>query len=313
MSLFLVNSEHPSFTLFTQIPNDEMVPQNESNDEDKQEKKAESSPQIVNIFENTVRSVSGNTDYKFGDLSKKAMSELTGKDLEKESYQFGDITKNVVTRTGKVVSGKDDYQFGDISKSLLKDVDSTLRDWTGRQLNNLPLTLYQEFMTKFTPPQRQILIVSTIRFLAIALLTWGFWSNLCTSFAVTVSWLRANWVLAAPTVPSNPKGFIGTYCKMVWANNSSLFFRSYTSLRILMDPLFLVIQGAGTIFTVLGYERHVGRIENDWISKWILNEYPLLGRALALVLSFAWNVGVSFLITSAGIGFGSTVGYYKWR
>ena len=64
-------------------------------------------------FENTVRSVTGDEDYKFGDWTRGKVRELSGKELEE--YQFGDITKKAVS----TFTGKEEYEFGDLTLSLI--------------------------------------------------------------------------------------------------------------------------------------------------------------------------------------------------
>ena len=49
-------------------------------------------------------------EYQFGDLTKKMVSNFTGK----EEYKFGDITKTAVAK----FTGKDEYEFGDVSRKL---------------------------------------------------------------------------------------------------------------------------------------------------------------------------------------------------
>ena len=52
------------------------------------------------LFEDAVRSVSGDENYQFGDWTKGKITELTGKDAS--DYKFGDITKKAFTNfTGK--------------------------------------------------------------------------------------------------------------------------------------------------------------------------------------------------------------------
>jgi hypothetical protein len=63
----------------------------------------------ISFFEGAVQSLTGDGQYQFGDLSKKALSELTGKDFASrnstEQYEFGDISKKVVSQAGKAVTG----------------------------------------------------------------------------------------------------------------------------------------------------------------------------------------------------------------
>ena len=191
---------------------------------------------------------------------------------------------------------------------MLKDADSTIQAFKDQTMNNLPMTLYQEYMTKFTPAQRQVLFVSGFRLAAIALLTWGLWSNLCTAFTVSLSWAKAS---SVPLSLENSKGLV-PFCKLMWSNNSDAFLRTYSVMRMVLDPLFLLIQGAATVFTVARYERFVGRIEQR-MPNMIKETSPLLTRALSLLVAFAWNTSVSLALSTLGIGFGTFVGWSRTK
>ncbi|CAE7252662.1 unnamed protein product, partial [Symbiodinium natans] len=72
-----------------------------------------------------ISSYTGKEDYEFGDLTKATVSKFTGKD----SYKFGDITKaaaekisDAASSTAKQITGKEDYEFGDITRSLISKV-----------------------------------------------------------------------------------------------------------------------------------------------------------------------------------------------
>ena len=281
----------------------------EEESKDTAELTEESIDSVKSMFEGAVQSVTGNKDYRFGDISKQALDELTGKDFSKgnATYEFGDITKNMVTKAGKAISGKEDYQFGDITKSTLKEMDETLQHWKDEQLNNLAIQGYNDFMSKFTPDQQRVLVVSVFRFAAIALLTWGFWSNFCTTVSITLSWTKTCWESSTPIALQSTQGMV-QICKLLWANNNGTFLKTYSMMRIAFDPLFLLIQAAGTFFTVVKYESFVRRIEQKWTPEWIKVKTPLLSRALALLVAFACNTGISMIATIIGIGFGSLFG-----
>lgn len=87
----------------------------------------------ANLFERTVRKVTRNKTYKFGDLARSAASAST-KTFEgavrtvtqDEDYHFGDYSKKVLsTGTGtfesavKSVTGNEQYQFGVSTHSVL--------------------------------------------------------------------------------------------------------------------------------------------------------------------------------------------------
>merc|ERR1719446_627365 len=92
---------------------------------------ADGTEDAPNAFEDAMRKLTGDEEYRFGDLTKKTvaagedaikgtLSELTGKDAD--VYQFGDITKMAVTS----FTGKEEYNFGDISRKMLSDADAAL-------------------------------------------------------------------------------------------------------------------------------------------------------------------------------------------
>ena len=71
-----------------------------------------------NLFEQGMRAVTGNEDYKFGDLTKNvtatAVETLSGKTIDE--YEFGDITKRFASEAADVATdvvtkytGKEDY------------------------------------------------------------------------------------------------------------------------------------------------------------------------------------------------------------
>jgi hypothetical protein len=262
----------------------------------------------ISFFEGAVQSITGDGEYQFGDLSKKALSELTGKDFASrdstEKYEFGDISKKVVSQAGKVVTGNEKYEFGDITKGFLSDLDMSLQDWKGQALNELPVGILQQTFGKLERFQQRALIVAIIRWMAIALLAWGLWANLCTSFTVTAAFTKASWVESTKGV-WNPL--------RMGSIHQQVFLRTYTLLRIALDPLFLMIQGAGTLLIGLRYQRFLGILEDRWVPKSVQDKYPLLARASALGLAFLWNFGVGMLSSGMGIGLGTLVGQIKLR
>ena len=79
----------------------------------------------ANAFESIVRKVSGNDEYKFGDLSKSVISSSTKgvegvvKSVTKnEDYEFGDYTK---TALGATTSG-----FENVVRSVIKNEECKL-------------------------------------------------------------------------------------------------------------------------------------------------------------------------------------------
>jgi hypothetical protein len=102
-----------------------------SSDDENQSASSSSSPSSAerkdnaNAFESIVRKVSGNDEYKFGDLSKSVISSSTKgvegvvKSVTKnEDYEFGDYTK---TALGATTSG-----FENVVRSVIKNEECKL-------------------------------------------------------------------------------------------------------------------------------------------------------------------------------------------
>eukprot|EP00439_Symbiodinium_sp_Y106_P071400 s609_g12.t2 len=82
----------------------------------------------------SVSSYTGKEKYEFGDITKATVSKFTGK----EDYKFGDITKAAADKISgaassavKQITGKDDYEFGDITSSLVSRVTGARKDEDG--------------------------------------------------------------------------------------------------------------------------------------------------------------------------------------
>jgi hypothetical protein len=256
----------------------------------------------ISFLEGAVQSITGDKSYKFGDYTKKTVSDLTGKDVNKEGYEFGDISKNFVAKAGKAVTGKDDYEFGDITRGALTEMENSLQDWQGQAFNDLPSQALQQLFRNVDKSQRRALILAAIRLLAIALLSWGFVANLCTSAIITSSWISAS--LATAT-----RGCWNPF--RVSALQRQLFLTTYSFSRIVLDPFCLLVQGAGTLGIFVRYQKFVATIEQNWIGQKQRVRHPLLYRVASLGLAFLSNLGVAIVITGCGVFLGTLAGQWK--
>ena len=138
------------------------------------------------LFEDAVRTVTGDKSYQFGDLTKRTVSDLTGKNLAEEKYEFGDITKNMLNKAGQMALKDESYQFGDLTKGKLEELESTIEEWN---FEKDPLDkIYNRFMLDMNPQQRNQVVIGAIQLGATALLTWGLFANFCVAFASTIAW-----------------------------------------------------------------------------------------------------------------------------
>jgi len=217
--------------------------------------------------------------------------------------EFGDITKNVLSQTGKVVTGKEDYVFGDITRGVLNDMENSLKEWRGQAFNELPVKTIQQILDRLDKQDRYVLFVSSIRLLAVALLTWGLFANICTALTISACWAKAS-------LTSAVRGCWNPFRSSAHMQRQ-VFLSTYTYARIVLDPLFLVLQGAGTVLTVHRYQRFVANIESRWITDSQRTTYPLLHRVAALFLAFLTNTAITVGLTALGVGFGTMLGQTK--
>jgi hypothetical protein len=264
--------------------------ENDDDESSSNPKKKPPAPISISFIEGAVKSLTGDDSYQFGDYSKKALTETT----------------TVLSQAGKVVTGDDAYVFGDITKGYLNDVESALDEWKDKEFNDLAKEAFQQVFGKMSRSERQALLLSTIRLLAIALLSWGFVANICTALTVTACWTKASLTSATAVVRGswNPLSSNALPQRQV-------FWTTYKYARLLLDPFFLVIEGAATLFLLGRYQQFIATIEQHWITKAQRDKYPLLYRVTALFLAFVCNLGVAGLVTLCGVGLGTIVGQWK--
>lgn len=276
-----------------------------NNNEDDEDVPQGDSPDLnpALMFEKMVHSITGDSSYKFGDLSKKALTELTGKDLDEESYEFGDISRGLITQAGRAVTGNEEYQLGDITRAKLQELEEEMGTWVGENLNALPNNLFRQTFGTLTPQQRRELIIAGVRLAAIALLSWGFATNIASAGVVSMAWMRTVWILdGATNLPMLP---------LFWSVDETswrTFLASYATIRLVLDPVLLILRGCCTLFVFRPYARFIATIESKWTSTDRRERYPLLARAFALVTAFTLNnVLIPTLLVTIGLGLGTSV------
>ncbi|KAL3929062.1 MAG: hypothetical protein SGBAC_012376 [Bacillariaceae sp.] len=277
-----------------------------------------SSFKLQSLVESAVQRISGDKDYQLGDYVKKGLNDLTGKDYSSSNatFEIGKITSEIVSNTiGDVISSgsnDDQYSFGDITTRAIRRAGVSLHTWKGRTLD--PTHLYRQYMGQFTPDQKKILIVSFLRFLAIALVTWGFYGNLSTALYFSGGWLKT--CLAVDPIDlmlKQHQSLIGV-SQAFWKANSPLIIRNFIKFRLFLTPLMLVVQGAATALSVLPIEKFVTFLEQKCIPKGIQSRFPIWTHGIALVLLFGIGLGILAIVSSIGIATGTTLAYlFKWQ
>ncbi len=174
-----------------------------------------------------------------------------------------------------------------------------------KTIGSVNALIVEDKIGKMIRSKQQPLLLSTIRLLAIALLSWWVVANICTALTVTASWTKAS--LSAP---SAVRGSWNPFSSNA-LHQRQVFWTTYSYARLLLDPFYLVVQGAATLFLFGHYQRFVSNIEQKWITQAQRDKYPLLYRVAALFLAFVSNLAVAGIVTLCGVGFGTIVGQWK--
>lgn len=146
---------------------------------------------LMSAFEEMMRSVTKNEGYKFGDLSKEALSAGTRE------------VENIV----HAIPGQEDYHFGDITKGAVKKVSepvervlseavqvSLIREGSVDELVELSKVFWKE---RLSSKQRREAIIVGVYFGATAILSYNFVSNLMEGMVVAAAWTRTSVVSGA--------------------------------------------------------------------------------------------------------------------
>ena len=121
---------------------------------------------------------------RFGDLTKRTVAGLTGKDASE--YQFGDISRAAFTNfTGKDAS---DYEFGDITRTAFAAADSAIADARDRYFDELPTALWKRLFVGLNQAQKDDLVIAVVQYAAVALLSYSFVANVQLSFTAAIAW-----------------------------------------------------------------------------------------------------------------------------
>lgn len=70
-----------------------------------------------------IANYTGKDEYQFGDITKATVQKYIGKD----EYQFGDITKATMTK----ITGEEDFQLGDITKTAFSAISNSTKNIAG--------------------------------------------------------------------------------------------------------------------------------------------------------------------------------------
>mmetsp|Transcript_14006 Transcript_14006/g.19897 ORF Transcript_14006/g.19897 Transcript_14006/m.19897 type:complete len:342 (+) Transcript_14006:194-1219(+) len=282
---------------------------NSSSSDDFTETTTEAQGDEANAFENIVRRVSKNKQYKFGDLSKKVVSSSTKgvegvvKQVTKnEDYHFGDITRTAVGATThgaenliRGVIKNEDYKFGDLTRGAVSTVRSTtegvltysektLSLLRGANIHEL-VELLSLFWNKNMNNEERVEAFAVLVYLgAIMVLSYSFIANLMQGIVFAAAWYK----VAAAT------GQAPLASPQVWSS----FMQTKSALDFVFGGPFLPVRVAATIPWFFKYRYVV--VRTAYRSP-LREKFPILNRIVSLLSSWvfanlAFVGGVTYLL-----------------
>ena len=265
----------------------------------------------ANIFEQAVRKVTRNKNYKFGDLTKSAANAST-KTIEgavrtvtrDDDYHFGDYSKKVLsTGTGtfesavKSITGNEEYKFGDLTRNVVGTVKTTsgsiitysektlslLRDANIHELVEL-LNLF--WTNSMTFEERREAFAVLIYLGAIIVLAYNFIANLMSGIVFSVAWYKVAIATGLSPVASWPT-----------------FLQTKATLDMFFGGPCLPLRVAATIPWFFNYRKLV--VATAYFSP-LREKFPIINRCISLLLSwFIVNLALVGGMTFVMIAFAS--------
>jgi hypothetical protein len=229
---------------------------------------------LEGILEGFVREITGEADYRLGDLGDKTKAGTTmsgSNETPVYQYQFGDITKSIVAEITKPNNNNNETTPARQPTSLLP-WRNTLRE------KDLPLEMLEAAFSRLDKNQRINLILAMCQLAAEAVVLWGLATNLCTIITASLSW---TWTFHA----MHPGAMPGFEKDIIWRT----FISKFTGLDLVLGPFFLI---AKAIVTLVGFRRFhsfVHRLSTtSLVTKGNLQRYNshVLNKAVAVILAF---------------------------
>ena len=223
---------------------------------------------VKNKFESTVRKVTGNPEYKFGDITMNVTK----------------VAVNVTEHQIRSFTGNEEYKFGDLTRKALFESDAALTKFVDDYYQGIPSNLLPRLFEDFSSDRKSAMIMS-LQLIAFVGLTLHFVLNLTHSFNILVSWGYTNMKTKALTAITS---------SVRW----DMFLRTKQTLQLIVGPIFLPAQVGLTFFLCPKYRDVVVSIEKRLPLR---KKLSVLNRCLALILSWIFLNCVSLaLMTFAG-------------
>ena len=254
----------------------------------------------ANPFENAMRKLTGDEDYKFGDLTRSTLDgagkatrstlDGAGKALTgDEDYEFGDITKKAVTSAKEGVAslaGKsvDEYEFGDVARRVMGETDKAIAGWRDDAFDEMMPTLWDNFLGRMNEKEKGDVVVAMAQLVACYFLAFGLIFNLTVSGSIAISW----------ALSAFRRGVSPLASAAAW----SAFLTSQSTLRLALDPLLMPVRMFAAALLTRYYRRGVVYIQERLPYR---DELPMVNRCLALALAWAVCNGLAVAGLTAGV------------
>lgn len=232
----------------------------------------------VNPFEAAVRQVTGNKDYKFGDITKTVVSST--------SHVFEDSVRGM--------TGRDDYRFGDFTKGTVNRVKNTsgniltYSEYTLSLMREANVHELVELMGHFWSKnmnydERKEAFVVLVYLGAILVLAYSFVANAMGGMVFAASWTRVASALGkSPLSPG------------AWDD----LLRTKANMDMLFGGPMLPARVAATIPWFFQYRKLVVTLASA--SPTLREKYPVVNRITSLLVS--WIFGNLVLVGAMTFG-----------
>lgn len=207
---------------------------------------------IIEGIEDAVRSAGlGDENYRFGDLSRRAVSDFKSATEDAvraatgdENYHFGDLTKRAVSDltkttedTVKAVTKNEEFKLGYYAEVWKREQDRRLGDLITDLLGDYNIPVVENL----TPTQRRGLVRAAIQMLALGCLCLNFVMNVFSGVTVVSAW--------AATVSKTGTSPLSS--SVSW----SAFLSAHSTLRIFTGPATMPVQCVVALFLSPRYRK----------------------------------------------------------
>ena len=232
------------------------------------------------LIEDAVKAATGNQDYRFGDMTRGVVKELSGNDI---SRRLGsEATQGLAALAGK---DAEEYQFGDLTRRVLTDADRAVADARDRYFEELPTALWKQVFGGLSKSQRRDLVISLVQLAATALLCLSAVSNFVLSVSLSCAWATA----------CARSGLSPLTSSLEW----SRFMSIHATLRMFTDPPLFPLRMLATLLLTPTYRRATSGLQRILPMR---ERQPVLNRALSYAV--AWlviNVLGGAAVTGCGV------------